>query len=1004
MSAHLLPRSGVRWLDSLLIVLAAGLTVSACERALVEPATGRAALLTVSYSLVSAAGMPGGPAEAFDKADGARILISHTGALIDTVVAFSASAGEVRLRFELELQSERDSAFINIELRRAAEPLFTGASSVELRRGETTPSHIELRGVPATIRVTPPDTMTALGDTTVLRAAALFATDDTIPGISAQFTPVNPGVVALTADGAALVAIAEGRSWVRAVYGAARDSVEVVVAPQVASVLVTPDSAAIGPGGHVQLTATPRDRRGNALARPVTWSSPDTTVAVVDSAGRVTGVAGGMLSVTASSMARTGRTALAVEDPTFEPHVSVGATHACALAVTGLAYCWGHNQTGQLGNGSTADATTAAPVAGGHRFRLIGAGDSFSCGLTVRGRVLCWGSGFRTGSGITTTAPNPREVAGDYNFRALAVGRFHTCAITTRGDTYCWGSNTYGGLGNGTSGSSAFEPVKVSTTVRFTALAVGAFFTCGRTQEGDAWCWGLNSSGQLGDSTGTNHSTPVRAREGTRFEHISAGYSTACGIEQGVGTCWGYAPVAESALRSEGVAFSMIAMGISHGCGISTDGEVHCWGFNAEAQAGTAPDITRYLSAPTRVSGISGATSISSGFTTTCAMAGGSVWCWGEYQRGVLGAGLISDELAPREVVGIGGLVVSAGLGHNCALAASGSALCWGRGYSGELGDATYGLQNVPSSVATGVTFTQLSAGWNSTCGVASDGAGWCWGLTFHSSSGDTIRWSGFTTPAAVPDNMSFSHIAVGYAHACGITPDRAVYCWGHNRYGQLGDGSLAWTTSPVRVASDKQFRTVTVGQLHSCAVTTDGEVHCWGRNAFGQLGDGSTSDAARPVHVASLADVADVVAGAISTCALTADGDAYCWGGNNFGVLGSGTTASTTTPIAVAGGHRFRMLSAQGYTTCGVSLDGAVYCWGNNSNGQLGTGSHMPASQPQPVRVAALPPASSVAVGYSHACATTAVSTYCWGRNTYGTIGIGEYGFTAAPVRVQGM
>ena len=196
-----------------------------------------------------------------------------------------------------------------------------------------------------------------------------------------------------------------------------------------------------------------------------------------------------------------------------------GSHHACGLTADARAYCWGENLFGQLGDGSMAQAPGPRPVAGELRFsRLaLGQGDH-ACGLTLDGKAYCWGRNGhgQLGDGTTTTpaAPDlgPRAVRTDLSFVDIAVGTQHTCALGITGEAYCWGGNSEGTLGDGTR-IDRTVPRRVTQHPAFVQIAAGMAHTCGRTAENAVYCWGFNGYGQLGDASSVSRRTPVQLRQ-----------------------------------------------------------------------------------------------------------------------------------------------------------------------------------------------------------------------------------------------------------------------------------------------------------------------------------------------------------------------------------------------------------------------------------------------------------------------------------------------------------
>lgn len=251
--------------------------------------------------------------------------------------------------------------------------------------------------------------------------------------------------------------------------------------------------------------------------------------------------------------------------------------------------------------------------------------------------------------------------------------------------------------------------------------------------------------------------------------------------------------------------------------------------------------------------------------------------------------------------------------------------------------------------------------------------------------------------------------VSSGGSNTCGVTTAGAAYCWGSNRFGQLGDGDTAQTTSPAAVSGGLMFASVgaDVGGQHRCGVTTTGAAYCWGYHAYGQLGtgtmsgpqqcQGSTPCSATPLAVPGGLTFAAVSGGIGHTCGLTTTGAAYCWGLNFTGQLGVGTTTSevcsnnpcSTTPVAVAGGLTFIAISAGASHTCGITAAGSAYCWGANTDGQLGDGTVTQRTSPVAVASGLTFAAVSAGIGYTCGVATTG-EAYCWGLNNTGQLGIG--------------
>jgi len=207
-----------------------------------------------------------------------------------------------------------------------------------------------------------------------------------------------------------------------------------------------------------------------------------------------------------------------------------------------------------------------------------------------------------------------------------------------------------------------------------------------------------------------------------------------------------------------------------------------------------------------------------------------------------------------------------------------------------------------PVAVAGGLTFTAISAGHSSptTCGLTPGGAAYCWGHNFYGEVGNGSTTNDFAAPVAVSGGLTFTAVSPGFSHTCGLTPGGVAYCWGDNGAGELGDGSTANSAVPVPVSGGLTFAAISAGDSLSCGVTPSGAGYCWGFNAFGQVGNGSTANSTVPTAVSGGLSFAAISSGFRFACGVTTGAVAYCWGYNGFGELGNGTTNNSLVPVRV--------------------------------------------------------------------------------------------------------
>lgn len=223
--------------------------------------------------------------------------------------------------------------------------------------------------------------------------------------------------------------------------------------------------------------------------------------------------------------------------------VDVGSNYTCGVTYPdNLAYCWGYNGFGNLGDGSATTRLLPVAVYGGRQFREVRAGADHTCGVTAAGKAYCWGSNAYGQVGDSSTAlrrNKPSLVAGGHLFRGVDAGYWHSCGVTTDGRAFCWGQGAYGQLGDGKT-IRRYTPRRVLTSLLFDRLTTGDFQTCGETDGNRAYCWGDNSQGQLGDGTTTQRLTPVAVSGGLFFTQVSSGTNYTCGVASGATAyCWG---------------------------------------------------------------------------------------------------------------------------------------------------------------------------------------------------------------------------------------------------------------------------------------------------------------------------------------------------------------------------------------------------------------------------------------------------------------------------------
>ncbi|MCL4188796.1 MAG: hypothetical protein KJZ85_14410 [Rhodobacteraceae bacterium] len=372
-----------------------------------------------------------------------------------------------------------------------------------------------------------------------------------------------------------------------------------------------------------------------------------------------------------------------------------------------------------------------------------------------------------------------------------------------------------------------------------------------------------------------------------------------------------------------------------------------------------------------------------------------------------LAAGLLAGPEAAGAAPLAGENALAGGLWHSCALTATGGIRCWGDNFYGQLGDGSRSRRLAPVAVRRlGADVQAVTAGDYHSCAITGPGGVRCWGRNRDGQLGDGSTEDRLQPVAVLGLDADVRAIAAGGAHVCALDAGGAVFCWGDNASGQLGDGGTDDSPVPVAVAGlPGPAIAIAAGSAHSCALSDAGGIWCWGANADGQLGDGTTRQRLAPVFVRRMTQgVTAIAAGAAHGCGVTADGGVRCWGANSGGQLGDGTRTRRLLAVTV---KRLRggvaALAAGAGHSCARLADGAARCWGRNDHGQLGDGS----TDDRTVRVAVKglrDGLAGIAAGANHGCGLTPTGGLrCWGRGNLGQLGNGGTSGSSRPVRVQG-
>ncbi len=617
-----------------------------------------------------------------------------------------------------------------------------------------------------------------------------------------------------------------------------------------------------------------------------------------------------------------------------EPRVAAARDMSCALR-GGSVYCWG-------GRGRDSAPRKFGGASGAV---AVAAGWSRVCVILGDGTVACSRGGGR--------AVSPVEGVGAAV--ALSVGPSHACAVGPEGKVWCWGQSSYGALGVPDEGRDAWDQSAVEVTGMTDAVGVaaGEYHSCALRRDGRVSCWGMGADPRITCSRGRNSvscSGPSNATP--HLPRGVAGVANAVHIEAGEGRT----------------------------CAVQGDGTVSCW--DMIEHDGSNEWV------PRRVDGVEGARRVSVGVGYACALGDGTVRCWGDDDRGQLGAG----DATGGAVAGIDDAVdVAAGEHHACIVREDGQVLCWGANEWGQVGDGSQGFDGSPISMTLpGVA--EVEGGGELFCTRDENGAVRCAGNNDMGQLGDGTT-EARTQLAPVLDLGRTNQVDLSSgAQACAVDRGGVLRCWGDNSSLHAGASfspEPPVLSTPRRVEGVGVVAEVATNSVGTCALSRSGRVSCFGRRAW------ANDD---PTHgpVPNLGRATHLVAGERHFCATLADGQVRCWGSGSSGQLGGpvapGQSRNPNALVTVGGLDDVSRVAAGCSFNCALRRDGTVACWGANRNGELGPGHDDDVSSEIPLTVDGVPNASAVGAGCMHACAQTAGgSIVCWGENDRGQLGNGS-------------
>ena len=690
-----------------------------------------------------------------------------------------------------------------------------------------------------------------------------------------------------------------------------------------------------------------------------------------------------------------------------------GLNVAFGLTPSGRLYAWGSNGSGVLGVGNTfgqrekSTAPLAVDAPADVRFVQVDVGEDHAVALDDQGRAWAWGAGdeYQLGNGENSLRTRPtrvdmRALPAGVTFARVAAGVNHSVAVDTEGAVWTWGDNgVAGALGDDSAQTyrerpTRIDPASFAGDPTFVDVAAGYEVTCVLSkEEGEVWCWGEGSRGQLGRGETTDSDVPVQVdlsalgAAGRTARHLVAGRSHAFVVDdQGGVWAWGNdaseqlgtaatatdATTPVAVVVPSGVDVVALAADDHHSVLLDADHRAWTWGSGANGELGIAVTTTDAATAqPVRTILEPTFTRVDAGVATAAALDDADrTWIWGDAIYGMASPTdrpvLVDTASLPDGVVFTD---LAVGSGHVLALDGAGALWAWGGNGSGQLGTGTTSPSGVPVRVAApgGVTFTRIAAGEAFSLARAADGTVWSWGR-----GADGVLGQGTTSDVLVPSPTdpgsamgSVTDVVAGDAHALALDAAGSLWAWGQQSGGPMGtDPAFVASTVPIPVSmtdfAPGTAVALATGREHTLATDETGLVWAWGNNLHSELGEFAGNVGALEVPVSATDDVLgmgpELAVGDDASYVLV-NGGVESWGGDDLGQLGRNDQDATATanaaPVEIDGTKTLVEVAAGADFALARSDDGTVYAWGGHGDGQLGVGSLPSAATSAPIPVA---------------------------------------------------
>jgi alpha-tubulin suppressor-like RCC1 family protein len=642
---------------------------------------------------------------------------------------------------------------------------------------------------------------------------------------------------------------------------------------------------------------------------------------------------------------------------------SAGTSHSLGISAN-VAYAWGLNNVGQLGNNNTINRSSPITVASSLSFTSVSAGRSYSAAIDTTGLLFAWGlnSIGQLGDGSTVTKSSPTQI-GSSSWTQVNVNGDATGAIRA-GDNalFMWGGNAGGQLGTQSTvnfnspihvgsyqfvSSGARSPVQVRFGIdnSWTAAYAGANFTFAIYGTNTLYAWGLNDRGQFGDGTTIIRSNPTQLA--FTYPIVRTGGDFTAFIDS------------NNLLFTTGSNPSTLGLSDT----INRSSPTNVGATNRVINTGT--------NSPLQVGADNSWVSVSAGTSYSLAKRNdGLLFGWGLNNAGQLGLNVVTSRSSPTQLSATSWASISAGSSHSVGTYGDDTLYAWGLATTGQLGlsdiltsrsspvlvGSRLNFDTASPILALSGSYTQVSAGLSFSGAIRSDYTLWMWGLNIFASpfggqlgTNDVFNRS---SPAQVGGSWSMvKAAALGFAaaHTGAIRTDGTLWMWGQGGSGQLGinNTNASGNSSPIQVTTGGSWNMLSAMQYQTMAIRDDGGLYVWGDNTGGVFGTNSTISRSTPTLLQTqltsstspinlFGSWSQASAGLSSTMGITAPSSlGFAWGLNTSGQLASTDAVNRSSPQQVGSGS-WTALYAGSATGYGLTPTNNLFGWGLGSTGQI--------------------------------------------------------------------